>query len=116
MENIKETFDKLASSVPQSTKRNVDAKQKFVSETDELIDAFAKIGECTAKSYNRDFYPLLRRARSFVSCLDDALQKAGDDTIRQCQIIGWDEQTKYFLLAAIECYDREIRMNVDMKG
>ena len=72
------------------------------------------MGKCTAKSYNDNFYTSLRRARSFVNCLSDALQKAGDDAILQCQIIGWDEQTKRFLLAAIECYDREVRMNVEV--
>lgn len=114
MQDIKEIIAKLASSVPQDTKRNADAKQKFNSETDELVEAFIKMGKCTAKSYNDNFCPSLRRARSFVNCLNNALQKAGDDAIRQCQIIGWDEQTKCFLLAAIECYDRVVRMNVEV--
>ena len=67
----------------------------------------------TAKSYNENFYPNLMRARSLVNCLDDALQKAGGDAVKQCKIIGWDEETKRFLLNAIECYDREVRMNVN---
>lgn len=59
MQDIKEIIAKLASSVPQDTKRNADAKRKFNSETDELVEAFIKIGKCTAKSYNDNFYPSL---------------------------------------------------------
>lgn len=47
MQDIKEIIDKLASSVPQDTKRNADAKRKFNSETDELVEAFIKMGKCT---------------------------------------------------------------------
>lgn len=51
-----------------------------------------------------------------VSSLDNAYQKSGIDAQNQCRIIGWNDSTKRFLLAALECYDREVRMNVDMKG
>lgn len=68
----------------------------------------------TAKSYNDNFYPRLRRARSFANCLDNALQKGGGDALRQCRIVGWDEDTKRFLLDALECYDREVRLNINM--
>ena len=66
----------------------------------------------TPKTYNECFYPQLREARSFLNALDNALQKSGAEARRQCQIIGWNEDTKQFLLAALECHDREARINI----
>lgn len=55
----------------------------------------------TIKEYNEIFYPQCNKALSFVNCVDHALQKSGDNARMQMQIIGWDENTKAFLLDAI---------------
>ena len=55
----------------------------------------------TIKEYNEQFYPQCNKAYSFVSCLDHALQKSDDNARMQLKVIGWDEDTKEFLLEAI---------------
>lgn len=55
----------------------------------------------TIKEYNEKFYPLANKALSFVNCIDHALQKSDDNARMQMQVIGWDEDTKAFLLEAI---------------
>ena len=44
MEYMKEIIEKFASSVPEQTKVNEDAKYNFDKDTKMLIEAFAKIG------------------------------------------------------------------------
>lgn len=44
MEYMKEVIEKLAASVPEQTKANVDAKYNFDNDNKALIEAFAKIG------------------------------------------------------------------------
>lgn len=41
--SLKETIAKLADSIPLQTKANIDTKYKFETETNELINAFAKL-------------------------------------------------------------------------
>lgn len=55
----------------------------------------------TIKEYNEQFYPQFRKALSFVTCMDHALQKSDDNARMQMKVIGWDEDTKAFLLDAI---------------
>ena len=55
----------------------------------------------TVKEYNEIFYPQCMKAFSFVNCMDHALQKSDDNARMQMQVIGWDENTKAFLLEAI---------------
>lgn len=55
----------------------------------------------TVKEYNEIFYPLANKAFSFVNCMDHALQKSDDNARMQMRVIGWDEDTKAFLLDAI---------------
>ena len=55
----------------------------------------------TIKEYNEKFYPQCNKAWSFVHCLDHALQKSDDNARMQLKVIGWDEDTKEFLLDAI---------------
>ena len=55
----------------------------------------------TIKEYNEQFYPQANKAFSFVNCLDHALQKSDDNARMQMKVIGWDEDTKAFLLDAI---------------
>jgi hypothetical protein len=55
----------------------------------------------TVKEYNEVFYPQANKAFSFVNCMDHALQKSDDNARMQMKVIGWDEDTKAFLLDAI---------------
>lgn len=55
----------------------------------------------TVKEYNEKFYPIYNKALSFVNCIDHALQKSDDNARMQMEVIGWDENTKAFLLDAI---------------
>lgn len=55
----------------------------------------------TVKEYNEKFYPQCNKAYSFVNCLDHAIQKSDDNARMQLEVIGWDEDTKEFLLEAI---------------
>lgn len=55
----------------------------------------------TIKEYNEIFYPLCNKASSFVRCMDHALQKSDENARMQMRVIGWDEDTKAFLLEAI---------------
>ena len=55
----------------------------------------------TAKEYNKIIYPQYNKALSFVNCMDHALQKSDDNARMQMRVIGWDENTKEFLLEAI---------------
>lgn len=55
----------------------------------------------TVKEYNEKFYPQYNKAFSFVNCMDHALQKSDDNARMQMKVIGWDEDTKAFLLDAI---------------
>lgn len=55
----------------------------------------------TVKEFNENFYPQYRKALSFVNCMDHALQKSDDNARMQMEVIGWDEDTKEFLLEAI---------------
>ena len=55
----------------------------------------------TIKEYNEIFYPQCNKAFSFISCLDHALQKSDKNARMQMEVIGWDEDTKEFLLEAI---------------
>lgn len=54
MEYMKELIKKLADSVPEQTKANVDAQYNFDKDTKELIEAFAKVG-IALRDENGDF-------------------------------------------------------------
>ena len=56
----------------------------------------------TAQEYNKIFYPAWNKAESFVLCFEHALQKSDDNARKQMECIGWDEETKQFLLDAIQ--------------
>ena len=57
----------------------------------------------TVREYN-DWYKKLNNARSFVFCIDHALQKSDDNARMQFSVIGWSAEMKQFLEDAIECY------------
>lgn len=69
----------------------------------------------TPKKYNNCFYPSYSKARSFVQCINNSLEKCNADAKRQMEIIGWDDETKRMLLDALECYDRKVRSNINWK-
>ena len=54
MEYMEELIKKLAGSVPEQTKINVDARYNFDKDTKALIEAFAKIG-VAFRDENGDF-------------------------------------------------------------
>ena len=54
MEYMKELIKKLADSVPEQTKANVDARYNFDKDTKGLIEAFAKVG-IALRDENGDF-------------------------------------------------------------
>lgn len=55
----------------------------------------------TVPEYNKIFYPAWNKARSFVECFEHALQKSDDNARKQMECIGWDEETKQFLIDAV---------------
>ena len=55
----------------------------------------------TVKEFNESFCPQYQKALSFVVCMDHALQKSDDNARMQMKVIGWDEDTKAFLLDAL---------------
>lgn len=64
------------------------------------------------KVYNEECWPVYHKARSFVQCLEHAIEKGGGDAARQLSIIGWSREVEKHLIAALECYDREMRNNI----
>lgn len=55
----------------------------------------------TPKQYNDIFYPQYQRAISFVNGIEHVLQKSDDDFRKQLMIIGWNDETKIFILDAL---------------
>ena len=55
----------------------------------------------TVKEFNENFWLQYNKACSFVNCMEHALQKSDDNARMQMKVIGWDEDTKSFLLDAI---------------
>ena len=59
--------------------------------------------ECqTVKEYNQQFHPLYNKASSFASNVDHALQKSDENARMQMRVIGWGEDTKHIILAALD--------------
>ena len=63
----------------------------------------------TVKEFNEQFYPQYNKALSFVNCIDRALQKSDDNARMQMKVIGWDEDTKAFLLDALRRMEDDAR-------
>lgn len=65
------------------------------------------------KEYN-DWYQKLNMARSFIHCIDHALEKSDENAKMQFSVIGWSPEMKEFLNEAIECYydRREVNGNL----
>ena len=60
----------------------------------------------TVREYN-DWYKKANNAISFVCCIDHALIKCDENSIKQFMAIGWSEDIKEFLCDAVECYRKE---------
>lgn len=67
------------------------------------------------KEYN-EWHKKLNNARSFVSCIDHALEKSDNNAKMQFGVIGWNEELKEFLNNAIECYAKTMRSKVEQEG
>jgi hypothetical protein len=63
----------------------------------------------TVKEFNEHFCPQYQKALSFVNCMDHALQKSDDNARMQMNVIGWDEDTKAFLLDALRRMENAAR-------
>ena len=63
----------------------------------------------TVKEFNEKFYPQYNKALSFVNCMEHALQKSDDNARMQMKVIGWDEDTKMFLLDALRRIENAAR-------
>ena len=66
----------------------------------------------TVKEYN-EWYSKLNHAKSFVSCIDHALDKSDGNAKMQFNTIGWSEELKEFLSNAIEYYGNHVKSTVD---
>ncbi len=66
----------------------------------------------TVKEYNKEFHPAYSKALSFLNCLDHALQKSDENARMQCAVIGWDEETKNFLIKALHSYQEDTKREV----
>lgn len=65
------------------------------------------------KTYNTEVYPKINHARSFLYCLDHALQKSGEEAQKQVSIIGWNDELKQFMRKAIEYYADYLRSQLE---
>lgn len=63
----------------------------------------------TVKEFNEYFYPQYNKALSFVNGMEHALQKSDDNARMQMKVIGWDEDTKAFLLYALHRIENTAR-------
>ena len=70
----------------------------------------------TPRQYNECFRRVHDKALSFVSCLDHALQKSDANARMQLDCIGWDEETKNFLLDAIQKMNESARESYRWDG
>lgn len=71
----------------------------------------------TVREYNKEFYPKYSKAISFLQCLTNTVvNKCDSDTMRQLEIIGWDEETKKFLCDALYLFNETARLNTHFYG
>ena len=68
----------------------------------------------TVKTYNTEFYPMLNKARSFIYCIEHAIDKCDNpDSVRhQLACIGYDEDLKIFLLDCLTTVDESVRKEI----
>lgn len=60
----------------------------------------------TIKDYNTILYPKISHATVFVNGIEHAIQKTNNpnETQKQFRCIGWSDECKETILAALECY------------
>lgn len=69
----------------------------------------------TVREYNEEFLPQVDGAKSFIGLLDNIIEKVFEEDIADkkelkkyllevLHIYGWSEETKRFILNALECY------------
>lgn len=65
----------------------------------------------TVKEYNKKFSPLLDNAKVFINAIDHAMQKTDDykGAVKQLACIGWGDECKNTILAALDVYDDSVR-------
>lgn len=55
----------------------------------------------TVKEFNKCFYPQYSKALEFIRSIKFVLQNCDDNTRKMIEGIGWDEDTKEFLIDSI---------------
>ena len=82
------------------------ADDNFVSIVDEGTKTIS------VQEYNEQVYPLLNNATCFISNIDHALQKSDENAQMQFRVIGWNEETKQFILNALEESRKQIKKDI----
>lgn len=70
----------------------------------------------TVKEYNHIGYRLYSNANTFVSRLNDALQKAGPEAEKQARCLGWTPEMQEYILCALSSYHESIRTQLKEEG
>lgn len=65
----------------------------------------------TVREYN-EWYKKLNNAWSFVHCIDHALEKSDNNAKMQFSVIGWTTKMKEFLEDAIQCYAKQMKVEI----
>ena len=63
----------------------------------------------TITEYNTKYYPTMNNARSFISCLDHAIEKCDENTKMKLEVIGWNDACKNIILDALYQYDHHVK-------
>ena len=58
------------------------------------------------KEYNEKYYPLINNTSIILHSFDHAIKKAGayDEVMKQLKILGWGDEWKSFIIAAVRYY------------
>ena len=69
----------------------------------------------TIKDYNTILYPRISCATVFVNGIEHAMQKTDnpDEILKQLACIGWSDECKETILAALECYKEILLQQVN---
>lgn len=70
------------------------------------MDRIENRAQKLTKEFNSETYPKISHARSFVSCIDHALQKCDENARRQFECIGWSDEVRETLLRAVDLLER----------
>ena len=95
----------ITATVPESVAKLINS---WLSKTDILV-VENHLEHIPIPYYNKNLYPILNKAESFVNNLNHALEKSDENAKMQCQVIGWDTETKLLLSMLINRYRDEIK-------